>query len=118
MPSVAWNGTRTNDSRCLTFLSRSLDWVSKQSPERQLSRIRGCQAERIHLRDGIAQNVGVCVQAATKPNRVTFPVSSDTWVVVSKVVVVEIRLLVLVRARRAFVVDAGVFPRRDRQLRR
>jgi hypothetical protein len=44
---------------------------------------------RVYPSEGVEGNIGVSIQPTLEPNRVTFFVSSKTWVIVPEVVVVK-----------------------------
>ena len=59
------------------------------------------QTERIDQTDGAGLRVCECVQAPSKPNRITLHIPADTWIVIPEVVVSEVRLSVVVLPRES-----------------
>lgn len=106
-PKITAGGTRRLSHRAQMHpacLAKGLSWRSStdfvgnllDEPVSKWSQSLG-----INLVQRLASDVGVGIESSFKPNRVTFPVSSDIWVVIPKVVVVEICFLVEVLARKS-----------------
>ena len=74
------------------------------------------QSRRIREAERVYSYIEVGVDPTCEPDWIRLGVTASLRIVVPEVVVVGVRLLVLVRTRRALVVDEGVFARRDLRL--